>query len=215
MQSEHIPALGSMHARSVTVWRHYGDNKPCWSSCRLQRHERRETEGQRAAGETEGDARQWSCCPRVSIPPSPCPCVPATRHCGDGGGSGAAGCRPVGGLIAVGWRGICCSLATNCCWNMIKWPLPANMWSCHGCLPVCLTDCLTAPDLYVVSPAFLPQWLNVLYYVTSPTSWVPVYLAYWISNVFVLHPNLCCSVFYLSACPAVLWSYSLLDPSLC
>lgn len=58
---------------------------------------------------------------------------------------GAGGWWPVGGLIAIGWRGICCLLSTNCCRNMIKWSLLANMWSRHGCLPVCPTDCLTPP----------------------------------------------------------------------
>lgn len=42
---------------------------------------------------------------------------------------GAAGLAPEGGLIAGGWRDICCRLTTNCCGNVMEWPLGGGSWS--------------------------------------------------------------------------------------
>lgn len=144
--------------RSKHTHTHTQTEGPSWLSCRVRRGQAEEN--RRLQGETEGDTLRWSDhspCLRPTFTSSVCSRCPSPwwwRRLG------AAGSRPVGGLIAVGWRGICCSLATNCCWNMIKWPLPANMWSRHGCLPVCLSVSLTVSPLHYTTawlPAFNPH----------------------------------------------------------
>ena len=149
----------------------------------------RTTSVKQTADEQRGKWREKPCgrafVPGARIPPSPQPSIPAACLRGDGGGSRLGGWRPVGGLIAGGWQGICCSLATNCCWNMIKWPLLANMWSCclshwMSVLPLLclffylpqLTICLRSDLSSKLNPAYF-YFLSFLDLLAAPLHLLP------------------------------------------
>lgn len=103
-----------------------------FTSVDTKRTTNREQTGHLGLREIEGNALQRRDCPpplHSTFTSAVCSCCLLPRQWWK---IGAASRRPVGGLIAGGWWGICCLPATNCCWNMIKCPLPANTWRHHG-----------------------------------------------------------------------------------